>query len=111
MNAHLRLGKLFLATGRLIQSMAIMTMKPDDLVRFGREAYGRSVPEWSSKDIFEPGDLLWGNIEFIHAFWNRKEVEEEFEKAALKVISFHIFPEWHRAAAILTPSHSNHDKL
>jgi hypothetical protein len=38
---------------------------------------------------YEPGDTLWGNIEFLHAFSSEDEVRSELEEGGLQVLKFH----------------------
>ena len=42
MSLHFFLGRQFLNVGAFLRSIAIMVMKPDDLVRFTRETYRQS---------------------------------------------------------------------
>jgi hypothetical protein len=44
-----------LRLGRFIQSLALMVMKPDDLVEFGRQTYRQDVRHWGSDDLVAPG--------------------------------------------------------
>jgi SAM-dependent methyltransferase len=57
MSFHLTLGKLFLRTGAFIRSMAVMAMKPDDLIRFSRENHrlSASIEEWGSRKLVDAG--------------------------------------------------------
>jgi len=57
MSFHLFLGRQFIRLGRLLQSMAIMVMKPDDLVHFSRDTYRStaSLHEWGSAAIVDSG--------------------------------------------------------
>ncbi len=36
---------------------------------------------------YEPGDMLWGNAEFVHAFSSRETVKSEIEEGGLSVVS------------------------
>jgi hypothetical protein len=38
---------------------------------------------------FEPGDILWFNIEFTHAFASEDEVQSELTTGGFDVIQFH----------------------
>jgi SAM-dependent methyltransferase len=38
---------------------------------------------------YERGDMLWNNVEFIHAFSSKEEVRSEFEAGSFEI--FHIF--------------------
>jgi SAM-dependent methyltransferase len=38
---------------------------------------------------YEPGDTLWYNIEFLHAFSSEDEVRSELEEGGLQVLKFH----------------------
>jgi len=57
MTWHYWLGKGFLRIGRLIQSLAVAVMRPDDLVRFSRETYRKSdsLAYWSSDEFNASG--------------------------------------------------------
>ncbi|NLP11098.1 hypothetical protein GX408_11950, partial [bacterium] len=57
MTWHSLLGKGFLRLGRLIQSLAVAVMRPDDLVCFSRETYEQSdsISYWSSDDFVASG--------------------------------------------------------
>lgn len=48
---------LILRLSRLAQSMAVMVMKPDDLVKFSQESYskGKSVSHFSSEELVDSG--------------------------------------------------------
>jgi len=50
---------------------------------------------------YEPGDLLWGSVEFIHAFGAEAAVRSEFVAGGFEVIYMHIPEEGMRAGAIL----------
>jgi len=51
------MGKFLVRTGRFIQSLAIVVMRPRDLVEFTRKTYSRpeDVRSWSRKDLVELG--------------------------------------------------------
>jgi SAM-dependent methyltransferase len=57
MCSHLYLGCLFLRVGAFLRSMAIMAMKPDDLIQFTRETYQKSasIKAWGSKKLVDSG--------------------------------------------------------
>jgi len=57
MTWHSLLGKGFLRLGRLIQSLAVAVMRPDDLVRFSRQTYQQSdsIAYWSSGEFVASG--------------------------------------------------------
>lgn len=37
---------------------------------------------------YEPGDILWGNIEFVHSFTSADQVRAELEQGGLEVLEF-----------------------
>lgn len=49
MRPRIILGRLLLRLGRFIQSLALMSMRPDDLVEFSRQSYARDVKYWGSE--------------------------------------------------------------
>lgn len=57
MRARVRLGTFLVRLGRFIQSLAVMVMKPDDLIEFTRRTY--STPEdiegWSEQKLVDLG--------------------------------------------------------
>ncbi|HPN35490.1 MAG TPA: class I SAM-dependent methyltransferase [bacterium] len=57
MTLHHFLGKGCLRLGRLIQSLAVAVMRPDDLVRFSRETYQKSdsIAYWCSDEFIASG--------------------------------------------------------
>ncbi len=57
MSAHLFLGRLFLRAGAFLRSMAIMTMRPDDLIRLSRDMYRQpgDVAEWAGDSLVGAG--------------------------------------------------------
>ena len=54
---HLFLGCLFLRVGSFLRSMAIMVMRPDDLIRFSRDTYQDPtiIAGWSSQEMVDSG--------------------------------------------------------
>jgi SAM-dependent methyltransferase len=50
---------------------------------------------------YEPGDILWGDIEFVHAFGSEKDLRSEFARAGFEVIHLEIFENWHGGGAVL----------
>jgi len=57
MSFHYLLGKGCLRIGRIIQSLAVMVMRPNDLVRLSRETYGKAgaVTYWKSAEFVGSG--------------------------------------------------------
>jgi 2-polyprenyl-3-methyl-5-hydroxy-6-metoxy-1,4-benzoquinol methylase len=57
MNVRMVFGKYLVRLGRFIQSLAIMVMKPDDLVEFSRQTYAarKSVEGWGSDELIDSG--------------------------------------------------------
>ncbi len=57
MNLRIKLARLILRTGSLLQSSAMMVMKPDDLVEFTRQNYARSheVDNWCDEEFVKTG--------------------------------------------------------
>jgi SAM-dependent methyltransferase len=50
---------------------------------------------------FEKGDMLWHNIEFVHAFSSEKDLLSEFEESYFDVKHVQIFKENMRGGAVL----------
>jgi len=50
---------------------------------------------------YEKGDMLWHNLEFIHAFSSEKDLRSEFEEAQFKVEHIRIHGENMRGGAVL----------
>lgn len=57
--------------------------------------------------LYEPGDMLLHNIEFIHAFSSEESIRSEFTEGGFKVIQFHTYKGRKRAGAILIKPQSN----
>ena len=57
MRPRVALGRFLVRLGRFIQSLAVMVMKPDDLVEFNRQTYARqkSVESWGREDLLNSG--------------------------------------------------------
>jgi SAM-dependent methyltransferase len=57
MSFRITLARRLISLGRLVQSLAPMVMKPDDLVEFGRQMYARphNVASWASDQNVRPG--------------------------------------------------------
>lgn len=55
MRPRIIIGRFLIRLGRFIQSLALMVMKPDDLVEFGRQTYARGVGGWGSDDVLAEG--------------------------------------------------------
>lgn len=53
---------------------------------------------------YEPGDQLWGNVEFMHAFSDLDKLKTEFESAGFELVDFHISKENLSGGAVLKPS-------
>jgi hypothetical protein len=53
MGLRIRLAHFLIRLGRFIQSLALMVMRPDDLVEFSRQTYDKKdhVESWSSDEI------------------------------------------------------------
>lgn len=71
--------------------------RPDPKWEFAR----RTIAWLTLGNLFyEKGDMLWGNIEFIHAFSSEEELEYEFKLGGFK--TFHIqFPDKSRRGGAL----------
>jgi ubiquinone/menaquinone biosynthesis C-methylase UbiE len=50
---------------------------------------------------YEPGDVLWGNSEFLHEFSSLDELRSEFSQAGFSFIDSHIYEGGVRVGAIL----------
>jgi len=57
MTLRVVLGQSLVRFGRFIQSLAIMAMRPDDLVEFSRKTYAKtkSIEGWGANDLIESG--------------------------------------------------------
>lgn len=57
MRPRITLGRFLIRLGKFVQSLAVMVMRPDDLVEFGRQMYTRphNVESWGRKDLVERG--------------------------------------------------------
>ena len=57
MSIRITLARRLISLGRLVQSLALMVMKPDDLVEFGRQMYARphNVASWASSQTMLGG--------------------------------------------------------
>jgi len=57
MRIRTALGRFLTRFGRFIQSLAVMIMKPDDLVEFSRHAYSGpgALEEWTRRELLELG--------------------------------------------------------
>ncbi len=57
MRSRVHLGRFFIRLGRFIQSLAIMVMRPDDLVEFSRQDYAsqKEISYWSSEELLQRG--------------------------------------------------------
>lgn len=55
MRLRIIFGRFLIRLGRLIKSLAVMVMRPDDLVEFSRQTYARpeTVEAWSRKDLVD----------------------------------------------------------
>jgi SAM-dependent methyltransferase len=49
---------------------------------------------------YQEGDILWGNVEFVHAFTSEEEVRSELKEGGLSVISIQTGPNSIRGGAI-----------
>lgn len=54
---HLFLGRLFLRAGSFLRSLAIMVMRPEDLIRFARETYQDPavIAAWGNQEMVDSG--------------------------------------------------------
>jgi SAM-dependent methyltransferase len=57
---------------------------------------------------YEPGDVLWGDGEFIHVFRALEEIRPEFRAAGFDVVSIHTRPDDRRAEALLRKPEPSH---
>lgn len=57
MKLRIKFGKLLISLGNVIQSLAVVVMKPDDLVEFSRQTYARpgSIASFSQTDLVLSG--------------------------------------------------------
>ena len=50
---------------------------------------------------YEPGDMLWHNIEFIHGFLSAEELKQEFYSGGCDIIHLYIPEQSMRGGAVL----------
>jgi SAM-dependent methyltransferase len=50
---------------------------------------------------YEPGDMLWANVEFIHRFLSEEELRSEFVAGGLELLHLTVFDENMRGGAVL----------
>ncbi len=57
MQLHITLGNCLIRLGRFVQSLAVVVMKPDDLVEFTRQMYAtpKVVETWSNENFINKG--------------------------------------------------------
>jgi hypothetical protein len=55
MGLRISLGHFLIRLGRFIQSLALMSMRPDDLVEFSRQTYAKQVSHWGSEEVTAEG--------------------------------------------------------
>jgi 2-polyprenyl-3-methyl-5-hydroxy-6-metoxy-1,4-benzoquinol methylase len=55
---------------------------------------------------YEPGDMLWGNGEFIHAFSSEEEIRREFAEGGFEVDTMHFWQDRSLGGALLKRSES-----
>jgi SAM-dependent methyltransferase len=57
MSFRIILARRLISLGRLVQSLAVMIMSPDDLVEFSRQTYARpnNVASWASEQLIREG--------------------------------------------------------
>jgi len=53
---------------------------------------------------YERGDMLWGYVEFIHAFASEKELRQEFGDGGFEVMNLHLPDGGFRGGAVLRKS-------
>ena len=53
---------------------------------------------------YEPGDVLWGHVEFCHLFASEAELVDEFKEAGFDLISFQTRDDMVRGGAVLRKS-------
>jgi SAM-dependent methyltransferase len=57
MNLRIRCAKRFISLGKFIQSLAVVLMRPDDLVKFSRQTYAKpdSIASFTRRDLLFSG--------------------------------------------------------
>jgi len=50
---------------------------------------------------YEPGDMLWHQVEFIHGFVSEEALRAEFAAGGFEIIHFQVRSEWARGEAML----------
>ena len=57
MRPRIALGRFLIRLGKFVQSLAVMVMRPDDLVEFGRQMYTRphNVASWGRPGLVDRG--------------------------------------------------------
>jgi SAM-dependent methyltransferase len=70
----------------------------------------RKLIAWltNGNHYFEIGDMLWGNVEFIHVFSSRKKILDEFIESGFDIIYLNIPTNgFHRGEALLQKSRNS----
>ena len=57
MRPRIALARFLLRLGRFVSSLALMVMRPDDLVEFGRQTYAsaKQIKHWASAETINQG--------------------------------------------------------
>lgn len=68
MRIRVILERMLVRLGRFIQSLALMVMRPDDLIEYSRRSYAKpgSIDAWSDPDLIDSGLNSDAMI-----FWNK----------------------------------------
>ncbi|MEW6110497.1 MAG: class I SAM-dependent methyltransferase [Thermodesulfobacteriota bacterium] len=74
------------------------TGRPSRRVLLARKAF--AFLTWGYRS-YEPGDRLWSNMEFVHAFSSDAELRSEFRAAEFEVLDITVFEETMNGTAML----------
>ncbi|MEW6531602.1 MAG: class I SAM-dependent methyltransferase [Thermodesulfobacteriota bacterium] len=77
------------------------TGRPSRRAQLARKAF--AFLTWGYRS-YEPGDRLWSNMEFVHAFSSDAELRSEFRAAEFEVLDITVFEETMNGTAILRKS-------
>lgn len=68
MNQRVKLGKFIMRLGNFIESLAVVVMRPDDLVEFNRSIYASpsAIASWASESLLDEGLTVGEKDLFAH---------------------------------------------
>lgn len=96
-----RIAKALVSSGYLVCQFHWNKLRPNSSLA---ERFRKLIAFLTAGYIdYEPGDQLWGNVEFIHAFSDPDKLKTEFELAGFELVHFHISKENLSGGAVLKP--------